>query len=146
MSSDRRGLSNRFDALVGHAHGHDTVEKTGITYFGPETGRTRPYRLRGAIRRDSSTNAQNLLEDAVQQFQRAIDLNPNFSARNRSLRDCRFVFGSKALVGASARNVRYACDRYPIAALQRTADFPSPQTSGYVDTGRFGSGEETWPR
>jgi hypothetical protein len=80
MSSDRRGLSNRSDALVGHAHGHDTVEKTGITYFGPETGRTRPYRLRGAVRRDSSTNAQNLLEDAVQQFQRAIDLNPNFSA------------------------------------------------------------------
>jgi hypothetical protein len=46
---------------------------------------------------------------------------------------------------ACAGNVRYCSNRYRIAALQQIAEFPSPQTWGYVVTGRFGSREETWP-
>jgi len=43
-------------------------------------------------------------------------------------------------IGHSRRieHFRYPSNRYRIAALQRTAEFPSRQTSGYVVTVRFG--------
>jgi hypothetical protein len=50
-------------------------------------------------------------------------------------------------IGHSRRieHFRYPSNRYRIAALQRVAEFPSRQTSGYVVTVRFENMEGTWP-
>ncbi len=68
------------------------------------------------------------------------------SILSRLLR-CTFDFrnGSSTSVWARSNHFRYCSNRYRIAALQQTADFPSPQTSGYVITGRFENRDETWP-
>jgi hypothetical protein len=55
------------------------------------------------------------------------------------------IDGSFSTFRACAGNFRYCSNRYRIAALQQTAEFPSPQTWGYVVTGRFENREETWP-
>ena len=46
---------------------------------------------------------------------------------------------------AYVEHFRYLSNRYRIAALQRAAEFPSRQSSGYVVTVRFENMEGTWP-
>jgi hypothetical protein len=52
-------------------------------------------------------------------------------------------FGSITSYRAYVEHFRYPSNRYRIAALQRTAEFPSRQTSGYVVTVRFENMEGT---